>query len=123
MRRNRSAGDCTTGGANTLMRAMSCRFTITFEETFCCAGGFISREEYATIHDLFVPEQHRREGYAREMLLQAIAAIRKEHKEITILIIPEPTEDEPNKSQLIAFYESVGFKFENTGVMWLKGES
>lgn len=62
----------------------------------------------AKIHGLYVYEEHRRKGHAKELLQQAINEIRNEDYVGKIKIVAIPEEDSITPSNLIKFYKNMG---------------
>jgi len=71
-----------------------------------CAYAF--EEDYVHVYNLFIFPEFRRQGKARDILRQAIEAIKKTGYEGLIQIVAEPQPDCISKEKLMSFYKSLG---------------
>lgn len=69
-------------------------------------------DSYILIENLFVPKEHRRKGFGRGLLREAIANSLKKELEIYIEACPFQGEDIPLQV-LEKFYESEGFRYDS----------
>ncbi len=65
-------------------------------------------EIYAIIYDLYIYEEFRRKGKAREILETIIKLIRETDYDDEIFISAEPREDSISENDLKNFYDSLG---------------
>lgn len=69
-----------------------------------------ANEDCSMIYNLFVEEKHRRKGYAKSFVIQAIDEIRKTGYLGDIKIVAEPESESISKEELIKFYEKMSLK-------------
>lgn len=62
------------------------------------------------IYNLFIENEYRKMGHAKEFILQAIKEIRETGYSGDIKVVAEPEEDSISKEDLIKFYENMGLK-------------
>jgi ribosomal protein S18 acetylase RimI-like enzyme len=91
---------------------MMCR-DVLIETEFGYCSYDIDESEGAFIYNLYVYEEHRRKGKAREILCAAIDAIRSSGYEDSIGIEARPKYNSIPKSVLIDFYRRLGLKVVN----------
>ena len=65
------------------------------------------------IYNLYVEKKSRRNGYGRELVIQAINEIREEGYTKVIKVKAEPTEDSIDLNDLISFYKEMGLELVN----------
>lgn len=68
----------------------------------------VDEDEGACIYGLYVIEEHRRRGHARELLCASIDAIRGHKYNGPIGVEALPSEKSIQRSDLIKFYEGLG---------------
>lgn len=71
--------------------------------------------EYWLISKIFVDQENRGNGIAREMLVNAIADMKSKRPDLDIKLWCEAQDDDTDHIKLIAFYESVGFDGTGNG--------
>ena len=99
---------------------------LTLPHAFLCMGtesdivdfdedGCEVREKYVLIGQIFTDEEHRGNGYARQLLREAIAVAGERWAHLPLRLAVEPLDAETDASQLVAFYESEGFSLVEAG--------
>lgn len=69
-------------------------------------GNEASGPEYMKVDNLFVKPEYRGQGHARQLLTDAIKAIRESGYAGSIKIVPEPKDASTSFDQLSHFYDS-----------------
>lgn len=67
-------------------------------------------ENCSLIHTLYVEEEHRRKGHAKDLIKFVIDEIRKAGYNKEIKIQAQPKENSISIENLVTFYESMGLK-------------
>lgn len=75
-----------------------------------CCYCVCSDDNCSMIYNLFIENEYRKMGHAKEFILQAIKEIRETGYSGDIKVVAEPEEDSISKEDLIKFYENMGLK-------------
>lgn len=90
-------------------------WSLTSDDIYDDEGDVVGSEEYALIEKLYVNVADRGQGVGRELLVSTLADIAQQYPGVCIKVAALPFgEDAIDMTDLVAFYESVGFDVEDT---------